>query len=244
VAAVGEFHRGRQPEQLVFYLGLNLRVRQSGAHPASHGRITKGGRAHARGMMVEAAWVGDKTPGPLPAFLDRVLSRRGMQIAVVAIARKLACLCQTMIERGEDYAFARPSLTEKKLRKLERRAGMPSHRGPKGKSAAYNLTEVRRRERELAEQAERSYRQLVADWQANAPARKSGVAAATRVGGAARISSCGARRSPHPKSPRHQADPPWSEVLARSTASSISRSPICEGCPSPGGVADGSPGPS
>ena len=101
-----------------------------------------------------------------------------MQIAVVATARKLACLCWTMIERGEDYAFARPSLTEKKLRKLELRAGMPSHRGRKGTSAAYNLKEVRRRERDLAEQAERSYRQLVADWQANAPAKKAGVAAA------------------------------------------------------------------
>ena len=30
---------------------------------------------------------------------------------VVATARKLAVLCWTMIERGEDYAFARPSLT-------------------------------------------------------------------------------------------------------------------------------------
>ena len=29
-----------------------------------------------------------------------------------------------MIERGEDYAFARPSLTDKKLRALELRAGM------------------------------------------------------------------------------------------------------------------------
>ena len=46
-----------------------------------------------------------------------------MQIAVVATARKLAVLCWTMIERGEDYAFARPSLTDKKLRALELRAG-------------------------------------------------------------------------------------------------------------------------
>ena len=83
-----------------------------------------------------------------------------------------------MIERGEDYAFARPSLTEKKLRKLELRAGMSSQRGRKGTSAAYNLKKVRRRERELAEQAERSSRQLVSDWQANAPAKQSGVAAA------------------------------------------------------------------
>ncbi len=178
VAAVGDFRRFRAPEQLVSYLGLNPRVKQSGGQPASHGRITKQGRAHARGMLVEAAWVAVKTPGPLRAFFERVRSRRGMQIAVVASARKLACLCWTMIERDEDYAFARPSLTEKKLRALELRAGMPSRRGRKGKSAAYNLKDVRLRERELAEQAERSYRQLVADWQAKAPAKKSGVAAA------------------------------------------------------------------
>jgi transposase len=52
VAAVGDFHRFPRPEQLVSYLGLNPRVRQSGGAPASHGRITKQGRAHARGMLV------------------------------------------------------------------------------------------------------------------------------------------------------------------------------------------------
>jgi transposase len=54
VAAVGDFGRFRSPEKLVSYL-LNPRVRQSGGQPASHGRITKQGRAHARGMLVEAA---------------------------------------------------------------------------------------------------------------------------------------------------------------------------------------------
>jgi transposase len=181
VAAVGEFRRFRRPDQLVSYLGLNPRVKQSGGQPASHGRITKQGRAHARGMLVEAAWVATKTPGPLRAFYERVRGRRGMQIAVVATARKLAVLCWTMIERGEDYAFARPSLTDKKLRALELRAGMPSRRGQKGKAAAYSLKEVRRRERELAEQAERAYRQLVSDWQSKRltqPKPEPGVAAA------------------------------------------------------------------
>src|ERR1700694_670898 len=131
VAAVGDFHRFPRPEQLVSYLGLNPRVRQSGGAPASHGRITKQGRAHARGMLVEAAWVAVKTPGPLRAFYERIRSRRGMQIAVVATARKLAGLCWHLIIKREDYAFARPSLTDKKLRKLELRAGMPSHRGRK-----------------------------------------------------------------------------------------------------------------
>ena len=55
VAAVGDFHRFASPDRLVSYLGLNPRVRQSGNQPASHGRITKNGRAHARGMLVEAA---------------------------------------------------------------------------------------------------------------------------------------------------------------------------------------------
>jgi transposase len=178
-AAVGDFARFSSPNKLVRYLGLNPRVRQSGDQPASHGRITKQGRAHARGMLVEAAWVAVKTPGPLRAFYERVRARRGMQIAVVATARKLAVLCWHMITGGQDYAFARPSLTAKKLRALELKAGMPSRRGQKGTASGYSLKDVRAREKALAEQAERAYAQMVADWQAKAPAAKRvGVAAA------------------------------------------------------------------
>ena len=120
-----------------------------------------------------------KTPGPLRAFYERVRARRGMQIAVVATARKLAVLCWHMITRREDCAFARPSLTAKKLRALELKAGVPSRRGQKGTAAAYSLKDVRARDKALAEQAERAYAQMVADWQAKAPATKRvGVAAA------------------------------------------------------------------
>jgi transposase len=175
-AAVGDFSRFPTPNKLVRYVGLNPRVKQSGAQPASHGRITKQGRAHARGMLVEAAWVAVKTPGPLRAFFERIRARRGMQIAVVATARKLTVLCWHMISRGQDYAFARPSLTAKKLRALELKAGRPSRRGQKGSAAAYSLKEIRAREKQMAEQAERAYAQMVADWQAKAP--KTGVAAA------------------------------------------------------------------
>src|SRR4051794_6497112 len=182
VAAIGDFARFRSPQKLVSYLGLNPRVRQSGGQPASHGRITKQGRAHARGMLVEAAWAASKTPGPLRAFYQRVRSRRGMQIAVVATARKLAVLCWHLITNGEDYAFARPSLTAQKLRRLELRAGMPSKRGQKGKAAGYSLKEVRARENALNEQAEQAYRQLVADWQAKAPSKRNAVGVAAANG--------------------------------------------------------------
>jgi transposase len=181
VAAVGDFNRFSSPRRLVSYLGLNPRVRQSGGQPASHGRITKQGRAQARGILVEAAFAAARVPGPLRAFHERVRARRGMQIAIVATARKLAVLCWQLTAKGEDYAFQRPSLTAKKLRALELRAGTPSRRGRKGAAGAagaYSLREVRRRESALAAQGEHAYRQLVANWQSKAPV-KAGAGAAT-----------------------------------------------------------------
>jgi transposase len=111
LAAVGDFARFENPDRLVSYLGLNPRVRQSGNGPATYGRITKAGPAQARGMLVEAAFSASRAPGPLRAFSRRVKERRGFQIATVATARKMTVLCWHLITSGEDYAFARPSLT-------------------------------------------------------------------------------------------------------------------------------------
>src|SRR3954452_19451936 len=97
VAAVGDFTRFRTPEKLVAYFGLHPRVRPSGGQPASHGRIPRAGWAHARGMLVEAAGSASKASGPLRAFSQRVAARRGMQVAVVAAACKLAVLCWHLI---------------------------------------------------------------------------------------------------------------------------------------------------
>jgi transposase len=171
-AAVGDFTRFRTPEKLVCYFGLNPRVRQSGGQPASHGRITKAGPGHARGMLVEAAWAASKAPGPLRAFYQRVRARRGMQVAAVATARKLAVLCWHLMIKNEDYAFALPSLLAHKRRKLELRAGLPAARGRKGNSAAYSLKAVRAAERDLAAQGEAAYRTMVAAWQPTRPTTK------------------------------------------------------------------------
>ena len=68
-------------------------------------------------------------PGPLHAFYERIRARRGHQIAVVACARKLAVLFWCLLTRGEDYAHQQPSLTAKKLRLLEIRAGAKPLKG-------------------------------------------------------------------------------------------------------------------
>ncbi len=138
MAAVGDFTRFRTPDKLVAYLGLNPRVRQSGGQPATHGRITKAGPGHARGMLVEAAWPASKAPAPLRAFYCRVRSRRGMQVATMATARKLAVLCWHLSVKGEDYAFALPSLVAHKRPKLELRTGMPATAGRKGRATSYS----------------------------------------------------------------------------------------------------------
>ena len=58
-----EITRFRTTRQLVGYLGLDPRVRQSGTTPAAHGRISKQGAGPARQALVEAAWSVVRQPG-------------------------------------------------------------------------------------------------------------------------------------------------------------------------------------
>ena len=125
IAAIGDISRFENPRKLVGYLGLDPKVRQSGDTPARGGKISKRGNAQARSVLVEAAWMAIRTPGPLRAFAQRVQARSGSQVAAVAVARKIAVLAWHLLTRGEDYAFARPSLVRQKLRQAELAAGAP-----------------------------------------------------------------------------------------------------------------------
>jgi transposase len=176
LAAIGDIHRFSSPEKLVSYFGLNPRVRQSGDKPAYHGRITKQGRAHARSMLVEAAWVISGAPGPLRAFFIRIRDKRGKHVAAVATARKLAVIVWHILTKDEDYTWDRPALLQWKLRKLELKAGHPSRRGgkQKGSAAAYSNKSVRDSEREAISNAEEQYRRFVATWKQQSPKERSG----------------------------------------------------------------------
>jgi transposase len=134
-----------------------------------HGRISKQGPA--RHALVEAYWSAARAPGPLCAFYQRVRARRGYQIAIVAAARKLACLFWCMLTRSQDYAYAQPSLKRKKLRRLELTAGAPRYQGKPGIWAT-NAT-VRQAERDLAHHAELAYKNTVRDCTATAKAGAS-----------------------------------------------------------------------
>jgi hypothetical protein len=121
-----------------------------------------------------------RQPGPLHAFYERLRSRRGHQIAVVASARKLACLFWCLLTREEQYAHQQPSLTAKKLRRLELAAG--AQRYSREAAGVWSTNQAMRdAERKLAEQAEASYVRMVRDWQATAP-RRGGVGASVTPG--------------------------------------------------------------
>jgi transposase len=176
VAAIGDIARFTRPEQLVGHLGLNPSVRQAGPGPAYHGRITKQGRGHARGMLVEAAWAAARAPGPLRGFFLRVQTKRGQHVAAVATARKLAILIWHLLTKNQSYLGARPALHARKLRDLELRAGHNSARSQKGTAHADNRKSQRDQERRWVEQAEAAYARFVAGWKPTGPKARTGAA--------------------------------------------------------------------
>ena len=156
VAVMGDVTRFAGPRHLVGYLGLDPRVRQSGEKAARHGHISRAGQAHARGLLIEAAHTAIRTPGPLRAFHARIAARRGKQIAICATARKLAVLAWHLLSKDEDYRYGAPTITQRKLRTLQRKA---DDTGPKISLAGEAKRKVL--ERRFLEEAERNYRNYV-----------------------------------------------------------------------------------
>lgn len=105
-------------------------------------------------MLVEAAHSAVRTPGPLHAFYERLRVKKGSQVGIVAVARKLAVIAWHMLTNGEPYRYGLPSLTGRKLYDLERTAGRPRTRRD-------TYRQRREQERALLDQAEQSYRSHV-----------------------------------------------------------------------------------
>lgn len=162
VAVIGDVTRFPRPNKLVSYLGLDPRVRQSGARSFT-GHISRAGQAHARSLLIEAAHAAVRTPGPLRAFHDRVRRRRGSGVAIVAVARKLAVLAWHLLTKDTDYRWSPATLTADKVRRLELLAGAPRRFELRGtfRDARTERSRARSLERAALETAEQAYRELV-----------------------------------------------------------------------------------
>lgn len=125
-AYVGDVRRFRSPKKRVAYIGLNPRVQDSGEHQGR--RFLSGhGRRELRRVLVEAAhciFHHNRPSNPLFKWAHHLSFRKGRNLAVVAVARKIATSMWYLL-MGMFSPLQEPSATLRyKIRVLARFIGM------------------------------------------------------------------------------------------------------------------------
>ncbi|MCP4205439.1 MAG: IS110 family transposase [Shimia sp.] len=88
LSAIGDIRRFPTPKTLVGYAGLGVSLYASGQTTRSGG-ITKQGRRELRTALIQAAWVAVRFAPAWQARFRALQSRKGPQIAITIIARKI-----------------------------------------------------------------------------------------------------------------------------------------------------------
>jgi hypothetical protein len=101
-------------------------------------------------MLTQAAQHAASHPGPIGAFFRRLRKRKGHNVAVVAVARKLVTIAFLILKNNEPYRYARPETVRAKLSEVRRKAGeaaprKPRESGPGEEPAAGRLNATYRR---------------------------------------------------------------------------------------------------
>jgi len=106
LAEIGDYRNFATPEQLASYFEIVPFVNQS-AGKLNTGCITKHGSKHLRWIMVQVAHAASKKIGSkLRKFYLRVRARRGANVAIVALARKILCILHHLLMKQELYEEA------------------------------------------------------------------------------------------------------------------------------------------
>ena len=121
VSVVDEATRFRDAHQLASYLGLVPLENSSGGRDKRRlGAITKQGNSYLRALLTQAAHTVMRQPSgddPLRQWAHAVAKRRGRNIAVIALARRLSAVLWAMWRNGTVYdAAAAAAASTKGLR--------------------------------------------------------------------------------------------------------------------------------
>jgi len=107
VAALDDAHRFGRAHEVEAYVGLVPREWSSG-ETQRRGRITKAGSGRVRWLLIQAAVsmlrLRDPRTAGLREWAERIATRRGKKIAVVALARRLAGILFALLRDGTVYA--------------------------------------------------------------------------------------------------------------------------------------------
>ena len=115
VSAIGDVNRFKTPNQLASYFGLTPRLSQS-ADKSYSGRITKAGTAYGRWLAIEAAQSLALSGSPITASYYKIKNKKGHNIAVTALARKLIVVVWHMLKKKQPYRYAKPERVAEKLK--------------------------------------------------------------------------------------------------------------------------------
>ena len=113
LSAIGDVSRFPTAKQMACYFGLTQRIKQTGGKPPRIGKISKQGNSYGRFMLVESAEHLRKQP-VYRRFFERINKRKNRNVAVTAVARKLAELIWILLTRNEEFIYARPKQTNDK----------------------------------------------------------------------------------------------------------------------------------
>lgn len=103
LAEVGNYRDFSTPDKLASWCGIVPNVYQS-ADKLITGSITKQGSKHIRWMLVQVAQAALKKRGSkLRRFFLRIKARKGHNVAVVALARKILCILHHLLMNQEMY---------------------------------------------------------------------------------------------------------------------------------------------
>ena len=104
LALVTCFHRGtfQRVDQFIAYMGLDVRVRDSGRMRGKR-KLTKRGEPEMRRLLYMAAWSFARNPKFRPLYEQ--MRSRGLSstAAHIAMARKLARIAFALMKKGEDF---------------------------------------------------------------------------------------------------------------------------------------------
>jgi transposase len=101
ISAIGDINRFDEPNKLASYFGLTPSISQS-ADREYRGSITKEGTSYGR-------W-------PITASYFKIKNKKGHNVAVTALARKLIVVVWHMLKKQESYRYAKPERVSEKLR--------------------------------------------------------------------------------------------------------------------------------
>jgi transposase len=105
---IGDIDRFKSADSLACYAGLVPGQRQSGNSSRNTG-LTKEGSGIIRHVLVQSAWVAIRVNPVLKEFYENVKSRGGAQVAICAVARKLAVSAWHILKKNVPYKAQKPN---------------------------------------------------------------------------------------------------------------------------------------